>query len=41
MKISDNGEHSVNQSGMWVYNMPITEIGDSIYINGQGILKQI
>lgn len=39
MKISDNGEFSVNQSGMWVYNMPITEIGDSIYINGQGHTK--
>jgi hypothetical protein len=39
MKIADNGEFSVNNSGMWVYNMPITELGDSIYINGQGHTK--
>ena len=41
MKISDNGETpSGNYVGMYWYEMPITEIGDAIYINGQGHTKK-
>lgn len=40
MKISDNGETTIgNYTGMYWYEMPITEIGDAIYINGQGHTK--
>ena len=40
MKISDNGETpSGHYVGMYWYEMPITEIGDAIYINGQGHTK--
>ena len=41
MKLFNNGQGPGNNSeaGMWYYQLPIGEFGDSIYINGQGHTK--
>ena len=41
MKLFNNGQGPGNNSeaGMWHYQLPVGEFGDSIYINGQGHTK--